>query len=135
MLHLRITTTEYPAENFISPYLELVDDSENLALPNRIKLNPLLTPIDYLASLPVDLFANETDLLNGYPPPTYLYAALNDPLHPGSSFYNGRNPEGIRFEWILQSNGLNRIIYMYFYFKNAFYLFTIESLTVDYFSL
>ena len=107
----RVDRNAYPPENYMSPYLEIVDPPGDLALPNRIKLNPLLAPIDYLASLPVDPFAHETDPLNGYPPPTYHYAALNDPLYPGASFFHGQNPEGRRCEWVLQSNGPDRTHY------------------------
>jgi len=102
----RVDLNQYPAENYLSP--ELVNDSGNPALPNRVKLRPLTTPVAYITSLPVDPFASAEDPLNMLPPPIYHYAALNDALYPNANFFFGANPENRYSLWVIQSNGPDR---------------------------
>ncbi len=102
----RVDNNNYPAENYPSPLLENVDGT--WALPNLIKLRPLSTPVAYITSMPGDPFASLQDPLNHFSPPTYHYAALNDPLYPSHPFFSGKNPEHRTMEWIMQSNGPDR---------------------------
>ena len=100
----RIDQNRYPAENYPSPLL-VTDNAGTLALPNRVKLAPLTTPISYITAVPQDPFAHRDDFLNMLPPPVYHYAALNDALYPGASFFYGDNPENRQCAWVLQGNG------------------------------
>jgi general secretion pathway protein G len=100
----RIDQNQYPAENYPSPELEITAAS-GPALPNRIKLRPITTPVAYITALPNDPFARLSDPLNMIPAPTYHYAALNDVLYPGAAFFSGANPLGRQCQWVLQSNG------------------------------
>jgi type II secretion system protein G len=102
----RVDENRYPAENYPSPLLEA--GTGGPALPNRIKLAPLTTPIAYITALPTDPFADNRDYLNMLPPPTYHYAALNDVLYPGAAFFSGDNFDMQYCQWVLQSNGPDR---------------------------
>lgn len=102
----RVDNNQYPAENYPSPFL--VAEGGLVSLPNRIKLKGLTSPIAYLTALPIDPFASVDDPLNMLPPPTYHYAALNDPLYPNNSFFFGNNPEHRYSQWVVQSNGPDR---------------------------
>ncbi len=99
----RIDQNRYPAENYNSPLLEA--GAGGLAIPNRIKLAPLTSPVAFITTLPEDPFSDATDFLNMIPPPTYHYAALNDALNPGTSFFFGDNVENLRSQWVVQSSG------------------------------
>jgi type II secretion system protein G len=100
----RIDQNQYPAENYPSTELE-TSPGYGPALPNRVKLRPITTPISYITALPTDPFARLSDPLNMIPAPTYHYAALNDVLYPGAAFFSGANPLGRQCQWVLQSNG------------------------------
>jgi type II secretion system protein G len=102
----RIDQNQYPAENYPSPLLEATIGGP--ALPNRVKLKVLTTPIAYVTALPIDPFATDMDPLNMEPPPVYHYAALNDVLYPGAAFFSGENAEHRQCLWVLQSDGPDR---------------------------
>lgn len=102
----RVDNNQYPAENYPSPLLESTGTGS--ALPNRVKLAPLTSPIAYITGLPGDPFANERDPLNMLAPPIYHYAALNDVLYPGASFFDGDNDDMVACQWVLQGNGPDR---------------------------
>ncbi len=102
----RIDHNQYPPENHpLGSPLHVTDNMLQLALPNRIKLAPLTSPVAYVTSLPVDPFAHTDDHLNMIPPPVYHYAARNDPAYPGASFWDGDNEEHISSHWVVQGNG------------------------------
>jgi type II secretion system protein G len=102
----RVDNENYPPENYESPLLVLVyGESGILAIPNAIKLMPLTTPIAYITKLPTDIFDPGDDSLNQIEPHTYHYACKNDLLYPGAQFFEGKNEENRRCEWILQSYG------------------------------
>ncbi|MBN1477074.1 prepilin-type N-terminal cleavage/methylation domain-containing protein [Candidatus Sumerlaeota bacterium] len=106
----RVDHNQYPAENYDTPLLE-ADNLGNPALPNRIKLAVLTSPVAYMTSLPADPFASDEDVLNMIPPPVYHYAARNDPLYPGAAFWDGANVENVYSHWVIQGNGPDRSPY------------------------
>jgi general secretion pathway protein G len=99
----RVDNNNYPPENWQSP--DLVTVTGTLSIPNMIKLIRITTPLAYLTSVPGEPFAHLDDAMQKFAPPTYHYAAYNDPLYPGAQFFRGQNPEGRYLDWLLQSNG------------------------------
>lgn len=122
MLEIYRTDNEsYPPENYQSDLLVPVyGTASTLALPNAIKLKPLTTPIAYITRLPPDPFDPGNDSVNQIQPHTYHYACRNDLLYPDSSFFDGKNEEGCRGEWVLQSygpdHGIDLGLYTYWQF-------------------
>jgi type II secretion system protein G len=103
----RVDSNNYPAENYQSPLLVSAWGSQ--FLPNAVRLQPLTTPIAYIASLPVDVFDPGNDPLNQVRPPTFHYVSVNDPMDPGSPpFFYGQNEEHLNFQWMVQSYGPDR---------------------------
>ncbi|MBI5154133.1 prepilin-type N-terminal cleavage/methylation domain-containing protein [Candidatus Poribacteria bacterium] len=100
----RVDQNNYPPENYTSPEL-VPDDNAVMSLPNHVKLRPLTTPVAYIASLPRDPFAGDSDPLNSSGNPTYHYASRNDPLYPFPAFFDGANAENRLCDWVLQGNG------------------------------
>jgi type II secretory pathway pseudopilin PulG len=105
----RVDRNQYPPENHhLGSPLHETNAMFGEALPNRIKLAPLTTPVAYITSLPSDPFGEVEDPLNMLPPPVYHYASRNDPAYPGAAFWDGDNEEHIYSQWIVQGNGPDR---------------------------
>ena len=103
-----VDQNEYPPENYPSPDLVVVPGYSGVyALPNALKLKPLTTPVSYITKLPEDVFDPGNDAVNQIRPHTYHYAARNDLLYPGATFFDGEgdNEEHRRCEWVIQSYG------------------------------
>jgi len=117
----RVDNENYPPENYESPLLVPVDGAPSvLVIPNAIKLMPLTTPVAYITKLPTDIFDPGNDSVNQIQPHTYHYAARNDLLYPGAQFFEGKNEENRRCEWVLQSygpdKGIDRGLHTYWQF-------------------